>query len=423
MRPGAVAAGCGLVVATLSLATGPVLIVLALASLLLVPVLGIGFALFPMVMTLVRAVANVHRRLARHSGVEIPVPYRPLPAGAGFGTWRRFRCTVGDPATWRDLAWLLPGTVAGAVLGLAASGPSGYGLEGLLGVPVLLYLSGHWHGYGAIWPTESLGQALLSIPQGLLILIPALVIARWFMWLHASFTRPFLRPTKAAELALRVTHLATTRSDTLDAQAAELRRIERDLHDGAQARIVALGMNIGLAEELLRRDPAAAQRLLADARQTSGEALTELRALVRGIHPPVLVERGLAGAVEALALTITVPVEVDLDLPGRLLPPIESTAYFAVAETLANITRHSGARRVWIILRHTPGRLTIMVGDNGCGGADPAAGTGLRGIERRLAAFDGTMGVTSPPGGPTVVMMELPCELSSPKTSPSSETA
>jgi signal transduction histidine kinase len=179
-------------------------------------------------------------------------------------------------------------------------------------------------------------------------------------------------------------------------------------------------MSIGLAEELLARDPLAAQRLMAEAREDSGRALVELRDLVRGIHPPVLAERGLGGAVQALALAVPAPVEVDLDLPGRPPAPVESAVYFAVAEALANATKHSDARRVWIHLRHADGRLAALVGDDGRGGATP--GTGLRGIKRRLAAFDGTMTVTSPPGGPTVVAMELPCELSSPRTSPSSGT-
>ena len=144
---------------------------------------------------------------------------------------------------------------------------------------------------------------------------------------------------------------------------------------------------------------------------------------MRGIHPPVLAERGLDGAVRALALDPAGAVSVDVDLPGRPPAPVESAAYFAVAEVLANVAKHSGASTAWVRLTHRDGRLAVQVGDNGRGGADPSAGTGLRGIERRLAAFDGIMAVSSPPGGPTVVTMELPCELSSPRTSPSSGTA
>jgi signal transduction histidine kinase len=214
-----------------------------------------------------------------------------------------------------------------------------------------------------------------------------------------------------------------TRADTVDAQAAELRRIERDLHDGAQARLVALGMTIGLAEEIVDTDPATARKLLTEARETSSAALVELRHLVRGIHPPVLAERGLEGAVRALAMALPIPITVTASLPGRLDTPVESAAYFAAAEALANAVRHSSASAIAVDLWHTGEALLMRITDDGRGGADPSGGTGLRGIERRLAAFDGTMSLSSPPGGPTVVIMELPCVLSSPKTSPSSGTA
>jgi signal transduction histidine kinase len=280
-----------------------------------------------------------------------------------------------------------------------------------------------WWGYGLFWPMENLFQALLSIPQAVVFLAIGLAGARWLTWIEATFTSFFLRPTGAEALARRVEHLTTTRADAVDTQAAELRRIERDLHDGAQARLVSVGMSLGLAEELLPHDPRAAAALLAEARRSSGEALRDLRDLVRGIHPPVLAERGLAGAIRALALSVPLHTSVDIDLSGRPPSPVESAVYFAVAEALANVVKHSGASTAWVRLSHADGRLAVQVGDNGRGGARPADGTGLRGIERRLAAFDGTMAVSSPPGGPTVVTLELPCELSSRRTSPSSGTA
>ena len=152
-------------------------------------------------------------------------------------------------------------------------------------------------------------------------------------------------------------------------------------------------------------------RLLTEAREASSAALVELRQLVRGIHPPVLAERGLDGAVRALALVLPVPVAIDLRLPGRAQTPVESAIYFAVAEVLANITKHSGASNASVVGRHLHGMLSIAVRDDGVGGADPANGTGLRGIERRLAAFDGTMVLTSPAGGGTLVTVEIPCVL------------
>jgi signal transduction histidine kinase len=175
-------------------------------------------------------------------------------------------------------------------------------------------------------------------------------------------------------------------------------------------------MNIGLAERMVKNNPELAISLLAEARESSGQALSELRSLVRGIHPPVLAERGLDGAVRALALTMPVPVDLELAIGGRLSDPVESAAYFAVAEAMANVVKHSSATRAWISLRHDRGMLVAVVGDSGTGGADPAAGSGLRGIQQRLAAFDGIITVASPPAGPTVVTMELPCTLSSVRT-------
>jgi signal transduction histidine kinase len=217
-------------------------------------------------------------------------------------------------------------------------------------------------------------------------------------------------------MAARVGQLTESRQDAVDSSAAELRRIERDLHDGAQARLVALGMNIGFAEQVLRDNPDLALTLLAEARASSGQALTELRALVRGIHPPVLAERGLDGAVRALALSLPLPVELHIDLPGRLSAPVESAVYFAIAEALTNVVKHSGANRAWVQLEYDHSNLIAIVGDNGAGGAHPSLAGGLAGIERRLAAFDGMVAVTSPVGGPTQVTMELPCELSLART-------
>ncbi len=221
---------------------------------------------------------------------------------------------------------------------------------------------------------------------------------------------------QTAALAARVQRLTETRDQAADAASAELRRIERDLHDGTQARLVALGMSLRALERMLPPSSPGALALVAEARETSLHALNDLRNLVRGIYPPVLADRGLAHATKALALDTPLPVELDIDLPGRLAPPIESACYFAVAEMLANAVKHSGARRVHIRIQHTAGVLRIEVADDGAGGADPARGTGLRGVEQRLGTFDGILAVSSPPGGPTMIAMEVPCVLSSPKT-------
>jgi signal transduction histidine kinase len=400
----------------------PPIAVLWVAGLLLSPVPGLGLMLLPVLTVVVRWRAGLERRLAARDGVPIARPYRPAPARAGMAGWRHYRWVITDPATWRDLAWLLPGALVGTVLGLLAVAVPAYGASGVLLLPLWLHLGDVWFGYGLIWPITNAGEAWLSLPQGVVILTLGLAAAPFLRRLDARFARLFLAPTRAAGLRLRVTQLTATRADTVDAQAAELRRIERDLHDGAQARLVSLGMTIGLAEEMIERDPARARKLLAEARDASSAALVELRALVRGIHPPVLAERGLDGAVRALAMSLPVPTTVESDLPGRLDVPLESAVYFAVAEVLANTSRHSGAQHGWVSLHSDSGILFATVGDDGHGGADPSGGTGLRGIERRLAAFDGTMTLSSPPGGPTVVTMELPCALSSPRISPSSGT-
>ena len=218
-------------------------------------------------------------------------------------------------------------------------------------------------------------------------------------------------------LAGQVQRLTESRGQVISAATAELRRIERDLHDGAQARLVALGMNLRAVERMLPASPQAALALVAEAQETSLRALADLRSLVRGIYPPVLADRGLGHAVQALALDTPLPTELDITLPGRPPAPVESACYFAVAEALANAVKHSGSRRVHIRIQHAKDMLRIEITDDGIGGADPARGTGLRGVEQRLGTFDGILAVSSPPGGPTMIVMEVPCALSSPKTS------
>jgi signal transduction histidine kinase len=246
------------------------------------------------------------------------------------------------------------------------------------------------------------------------------------LWLAPRVTRHHLTDLPDPELAARARHLTQrvqtltqTRHDAVDTAAAELRRIERDLHDGAQARLVALGMSLQAAERLFPTSPEAALALVSEAKESSARALTELRDLVRGIYPPVLADRGLADAVRALALDTPLPVELDVDLPGQVELPVASALYFSMAEVLANVTKHAGARTVRISLSHGAGMLRAQVTDDGAGGADPALGTGLTGVERRLATFDGILAVSSPPGGPTIVVIEVPCALSSAKTSSS----
>jgi len=231
-----------------------------------------------------------------------------------------------------------------------------------------------------------------------------------------AWVRHALPSAREQALADRVEVLTRTRRGALDVQAAELQRIERDLHDGAQARLVSVAMNLGLAEELLSKDPQSLTELLAEARSSTLTALDDLRTVMRGIQPPVLADRGLEGAIRALALDLAVPVTVSGEIPGRVPVPVESAAYFAVCECLANVVKHSGALQAMVDLGYRDGVLSVAVHDDGVGGASLTAGSGLRGVARRLEVFDGTITLTSPAGGPTVVRMEVPCELSSPRT-------
>jgi signal transduction histidine kinase len=217
---------------------------------------------------------------------------------------------------------------------------------------------------------------------------------------------------RAAALTQRVDRLDRTRSDATSTAVAELRRIERDLHDGAQARLVAVGMSLRAAEQLMPASPEAALALIGEARETSSRALADLRDLVRGIYPPVLADRGLADAVRTLALDTPLTVETDITLSGEPPMPIAAAVYFGIAEIMTNAVRHSGADKVEIGIGYAGGLLRATVTDDGAGGADPSRGTGLAGVERRLATFDGVLAVNSPAGGPTIVAIEVPCELS-----------
>lgn len=391
----------GLAIAVLSVVPGVPLFIASVVSLPLLAV-GIGVVPVPVSLLAVRRRASQQRRFALEwSRVSIATPYRPRPhevSNGLIGRLQRCKWLLTDPATWRDLLWTLVNMPVGVALGALPAFGVVVGLGGLL--------SGVWLHSG-------------HIPE--LVLFPGLLLAGVLagprvLKAHAQFSAALLAPTRK-ELDAQLGQLNESRSQVVDASAAELRRIERDLHDGAQARLVSLGMSIGLAEQVLRDDPDLALELLAEARESSGQALTDLRHLVRGIHPPVLAERGLAGAVRALALSLPLPVDLRIELPGRPPAPVESAAYFAIAEVLANVVKHSVARSAWVQLEYnSQARLIAIIGDDGTGGAVPRIGGGLRGIERRLAAFDGVIAVTSPVGGPTVVTMELPCELSLART-------
>ncbi len=330
--------------------------------------LWVGFGLLTAVVPASRALANRHRSMAaRTLGVKVTPSYRPVPAEANLV--ERVLVWLRDPMTWRDMGWACYAVTVGFVLSLVTV------------LLLILIVTGSVWWFGA----EPLMRA------------------------RARFDLFFLAYGRAEMLEQRVRVLTTTRAESVDHSAAELRRIERDLHDGAQARLVALSISLGMADEIAVTDPEGTRRLIAEARSTTTAALGDLRSVVRGIHPPVLADRGLAGAVRALALDLPLPIEVTGEPDPRPPAPVESAVYFAIAECLANVVKHAGARNAWVELGRRDDALVAVVGDDGSGGADPGAGTGMRGVMRRLAAFDGTMRVSSPDHGPTLITLEVPC--------------
>ncbi|UOZ09038.1 histidine kinase [Amycolatopsis sp. WQ 127309] len=419
-----------------------------------------AFAVWPVALLLVappmaapvvrwsRDIANTLRReVGNWTGVRILSPYLPpppLPTPRPDGLFQvgqqlyeepwwpmqlsRTRWVLRDRATWRDVLAAVVLPLGSALLALPTAVLVFGGFLGLLDLwiwrPIMATWDVTWPGFFGV-PSDT-AHALVLTPLALAAFVLGLVPTTFLATEAGKFARLLLGPTEASRLAQRVERLKQTRTDVTVAQAAELRRIERDLHDGIQSRLVAMGMKLGAVEALVDHDPAAAKRLAAELRSASAEALAELRVLIRGIHPPVLSERGLLDAVRAIALDSPVKAEVTGSLPGRVEEPVEACAYFAVSELLGNAAKH-GSRRATIGVAFEDSVLTLTVTDDGPGGANPARGSGLRGIERRLGGFDGRLTLTSPTGGPTRATVEIPCQLdpepSSPKTSTSSETA
>jgi signal transduction histidine kinase len=356
-----------------------VLLVLLSAGAAALPLGGPGRRLLSRVLGMVRVLTGVQRaRAAQVLGHEILEPHP-------------------QDRTAREVAWL----AVHAVIGPACLVSVGATLSAAM---ALFRLRTAESGLSV---TLNLSLAIVALTAIGLAAVPLLDT------LQARLAERLLGP--ASSLAGRVRALTESRAAAVDAQAAEVRRIERDLHDGAQARLISMRMTLGLAKSA--SDPDQVRELVQEAWESAGQALADLRDLVRGIHPPVLADRGLAGAIQAAALLCPIPVRVDIDVPARPEPPVESAVYFAAAEALTNVAKHSAATRAWVRLRHSGGVLRLAVGDDGRGGARPSAGTGLGGIRRRLSAFDGTLIVHSPPGGPTELTMELPCALSSAKIS------
>jgi signal transduction histidine kinase len=375
--------------------------------------------------------ANVERRwLGRVAGVRIDRPYRPAPDGnLAYRTWM----WVTDPASLRDAVYLLVLGVVGWVwaavalytwgLGLIMATipawfwrlPHGfhYALSGENGGP-----TGTWHGHIALLAVGSHGYVMLddpanfrfTVPAGILLLLVAPPIMQRMVRWQGAIGGALLGPTRGA-LERRNRELTETRGQAVAAADAERRRIERDLHDGAQQRLVALAMDLGMARQKLASDPTGAEALLAEAHDEAKQALAELRDLARGIHPAILTERGLDAATSALAARCPVPVTVDVQLAERPGVAAESAAYFVVAEALTNVAKHACATWAEIWARREGDLLVVTITDDGVGGAELAektAGTGLAGLRNRVAALDGLLIVDSRPASGTTIRAELP---------------
>ncbi len=364
---------------------------------------GVGLLMAPLVLRALHSLAGRERaRLGRY-GPEVIGP-DPAPT--------RLRYAVVDPTTRRELRWLARHASLGLLLGLC-----GVLLPLMAARDITFPL--YWWLLPADATSTSLGigvtqtwaDALVSAPLGLGWTAIILGLTPGMARLQARPGRTFLAAGPDTDLSLRVAELTATRAAALDAHATELRRIERSLHDGTQNRIVTVTVLLGAARRMVARDPAGAEELLERAQSAAEQALSELRSVARGILPPVLADRGLAGALTGLAASCPVPCRIDVEAPERCAASVEATAYFVVAETLTNIAKHSGARQAGVTVRSRGGRLQLHITDDGRGGADEAGGSGLTGIRNRIAAHDGTLELASPPGGPTTLKVELPCGL------------
>jgi signal transduction histidine kinase len=364
-------------------------------------VVWIGVPILAATIVAMRWLARLERwRAARVLGGSIPTSYLPPQRGGVIG-W--MRTALGDAATWKDLLWLmivLPALgLAGFTLAVCTWGTT----LGLLSLPAWYSAAGAGGVDFGLLNVDTLDEAWIGVPAGLLVLAITVPLTRGAGMGLAMLGRALLAPSERR----RVADLERTRAGAVDSQAAELQRIERDLHDGAQARLVALAMDLGMAQEKLDSDPAGARALVAGAHGEAKRALAELRDLSRGIYPAILTDRGLGPALSSIAARNPVEVALDVDVDGRLPAATEAAAYFVVVEALTNVAKHSGAERCRVHIVHRRDRLRLEVTDDGDGGAD-AAGAGLTGLRQRVEALDGTLTVADASPG-TTIRAELPC--------------
>ncbi|MBB5807932.1 signal transduction histidine kinase [Saccharothrix ecbatanensis] len=357
---------------------------------------GVGVVLLPAALRALRAAAN--RERAR---LDVLAP-GPAP--------RQVLAALREVTVRRELAWLLLHATAGLVAGFLG-----------LAMPATALQNTTYPFWYHLLPPEDNTPSLIfwavtDFTGALAVGLTGVFCAAFIVGLGPALVRAqewpgryLLAPPAGTDLSLRVAELTATRAAALDAHAAELRRIERSLHDGTQNRLVAVTVLLGAARRALDRDPATAGAVLDRAQDAAEQALAELRAVARSILPPVLADRGLSGALAGLAGSCGVPCEVVVDVPGRCAASVEATAYFVVAEALSNVAKHSGAASAVVAVCRDGDRLLLRIGDDGRGGADERGGSGLSGIRQRVEAHDGRFTLDSPPGGPTTMRVELPC--------------
>ncbi|MEZ0109896.1 signal transduction histidine kinase [Catenulispora sp. EB89] len=370
---------------------------------------GTGFLLLPGSLRVLRRFAEYHRGLVgRRLGAEVHTPYRDLAPG-----WATpGKPSLRDAAVRKDLVWLLAHSLAGTAVCVVALSVCGHAVN-WLSAPVWWKLAPSERDAVILVNVDSWPKAAFAAAVGIGYAVVAMAVMRLLADVHARASRRLLVARPRVALAQRVHELTVSRAEALDAHGAELRRIERDLHDGAQADIVAVFLRLGMIKRALSRRPEQVPELVDTAQHLAEQALESLRNLVRGIYPPVLADRGLTEAVRALAALSAVPTTIDVDEaadpPPRAPAAAETAAYFVISEALTNVAKHSGATVALVRLRITDTMIRIRVEDDGKGGAAEGAGSGILGLRRRVAALDGTTELSSPPGGPTVLRAEIPC--------------
>jgi signal transduction histidine kinase len=391
-----------LVVGTVTFTVTVTLLVTSASLLIVFPLaLPVAWLLFTVATGLTRVERGRRRAL---SGVDIPEVRAPLPQGSWFA---RLAARARSGARWREIAYLLlvlPLGLLGVVVVMVWSGSLA-----LVALPAYVgALPRHTADFGPVAASQGVGVALAAA-LGLAGLLSAPALTRSAGRLDLWVARSLLGPRRHEELAARLAAAERGREAAVDTAETERKRIERDLHDGAQQRLVALAMDLGMAREKFDGDPEAARELVADAHAEAKRALVELRGLVRGIHPAILTERGLDAALSSVVARASTPVSLHVDVGARPSAAVESAAYFVVTEALTNVDRHAHADRALVEVVRRDGSLVIEVTDNGDGGADPSIGTGLAGLRERVEALGGWMQVLSPPGGPTTLLVEMPC--------------